>query len=114
MASSLTPLFIPDLCQALPITEKGIVSRVLHSDERLKVILYGLATGHEMSLHAAPFPTMLYFVEGEAILTLGEETMPVGMGAFTYMPSQLRHAIVANTPVIMLLVIMKAAQEVRE
>ena len=107
--SPLSPDFIPDLRQALPIPEKGIVSRVLRNDERLKVVLYGLAAGHAMSPHAAPFPAMLYFVEGEAILTLGEETMPVGMGAFTQMPANLKHAIVANTPVLMLLVIVKAA-----
>lgn len=106
-----TPVFLPDLRQALPIPEKGMVSRILQNDETCRVVLYGLAASHQMSLHAALFPTLLYFVEGEAILTLGEETMQAGTGAFTHMPAHLKHAIVANTPVLMLLVIIKAAPD---
>ncbi len=102
-----SPVFVPDLLQALLIPEKGIVSKVLQSDETSKVVLYGLARGHEMKLHAAPDPAILYFLQGEAILTLGEQTIPVQMGAFAHMPAALKHAIVANTPVMVLLVILK-------
>ncbi len=101
------PIFIADLRQAIRIPEKGIVSRILQNDEKMKVVLYGLAAGHEMSLHAAAGPTTLYFVEGEATLTLGDETIPVHTGAFTHMPTHLKHAIVAKTPVFMLLTIVK-------
>jgi quercetin dioxygenase-like cupin family protein len=86
---------------------KGIVSRILQNDERSRVVLYGLAAGHEMALHAAPVPTTLYFVEGEATLTLGNERIAVGAGAFTHMPAQLEHAIAAQSPVCMLLTMMK-------
>ncbi len=101
------PLFIPDLRGVVQIPDKGIVSSILQNDNRLKVVLYGLAAGHAMSLHAAPLPTMLYFVAGEASLTLGEETMEVSTGAFTHMPAHLQHAIVAHTPVLMLLTMVK-------
>ena len=101
-------VFIPDLHQTLPIPDQGMVSRFLQDDDRVKVVLYGFAAGHQMKLHAAPVSTMLYFVEGEAILTLGDQSMPVGMGAFAHMPANLKHAIVANAPTLMLLVIVKA------
>lgn len=107
MPDSSIPVFLPDLRQTIPIPEKGIVSRVLQNDEQLKVILYGFAAGHEMSLHEAPVPVILYFVEGEATLTLGDETMAVRTGTFTHMPAHLKHAIVADTPVFMLLVMVK-------
>jgi quercetin dioxygenase-like cupin family protein len=107
MTDSSIPVFIPDLRQALRIPEKGIASRILQNDDQSKVVLFGLAAGHEMSLHAAPVPTILYFVEGDATLTLGDETMAVRSGAFTHMPPHLQHAIVAGTPVLMLLVMMK-------
>ena len=62
-------------------------------------------------LSFAPVPTKVfapvYFLQGEAILILGEQTIPVQMGAFAHMPAALKHAIVANTPVTMLLVILK-------
>ena len=101
-------VFIPDLRQALPIPDKGMVSRVLQDDDKVKVVLYGFAAGHQMKLHSAPVPTLLYFVEGEVILTLGEETMPIGTGAFAHLPANLKHAIVANAPTLLLLVIVKA------
>ena len=107
MSDSSVPVFIPDLRQVLQLPLKGIVSRILQNDEQLKVVLYGLATGHEMSLHAAAVPTILYFVEGEATLTLGNEKMAARMGAFTHMSSRLKHAIVADTPVLMLLIMVK-------
>ena len=102
-------VFIPDLRQTLPIPDQGMVSRVLQDDDKVKVVLYGFAAGHQMKLHAAPVPAMLYFVEGDAILTLGEETMPIGTGTFAHMPENLKHAIVANAPTLMLLVIVKIA-----
>jgi quercetin dioxygenase-like cupin family protein len=107
MPDAPVPVFIPDVRRAVQIPEKGMVSRILQNDEQLKVVLYGLAAGHEMSLHAAAVPTILYFVEGEATLTLGDETMAVRTGAFTHMPPHLKHAIVADTPVFMLLIMVK-------
>ena len=107
MPDSPIPVFIADLRQALQIPEKGIASRILQNDDQVKVVLYGLAAGHAMSLHAAAVPTMLYFVEGQATLTLGDGTRAVSTGAFTHMPALLQHGIVADTPVMMLLVMMK-------
>jgi len=107
MSDPSTPVFIPDLRQGLQIPLKGIISRILQNDERSKVVLYGLAAGHEMTLHSAPVPATLYFLEGEATLTLGNENIAVGAGAFTYIPAQLEHAIAANSPVCMLLTIIK-------
>jgi len=52
-------------------------------------------------------PTMLYFVERDATLTLGDEKMAVRTGALTLMPSHLKHAIVAGTPVLTLLIMVK-------
>jgi quercetin dioxygenase-like cupin family protein len=104
MPDSSVPIFIPDLRGVVQIPEKGIASRILQNDEQLKVILYGLAAGHAMSLHAAAVPTILYFVEGEATLTLGGDTMAARTGAFTHMPPNLKHAIVAGTPVLVLLI----------
>jgi hypothetical protein len=83
MPDSSVPVFIPDLRQAIQMPEKGIVSRILQNDEQLKIVLYGLAAGYEMSLHAAAVPAILYFVEGEATLT--RATRP---GRFAREPSR--------------------------
>ena len=107
MPEPLIPIFVADLRQVLQIPETGIASRILQDDEASKVILLGLATGYEMKLHAAPVPTILYFVEGEATLTLGDEKMTVRTGALAHLPSHLKHAIAAGKPVLMLLIMVK-------
>jgi quercetin dioxygenase-like cupin family protein len=52
-------------------------------------------------------PPALYFLEGEADLTLGADTQTVKAGALAHMPPYLNHAIVAKTPLVMLLIMMK-------
>ena len=99
--------FIGDLAKEVTIPENGILSRTLHNDDRSKVIAFGFAAGQELSAHTAPMPAILYFVSGEARLRLGDDEMDATAGSFAHMPPQLEHGIVARTPVVMLLVMLK-------
>jgi quercetin dioxygenase-like cupin family protein len=69
-----------------------------------------LAEGQKLSAHTAPMPASIYFLQGEGSLTLGEEQMTVRAGSFAHMTPDLRHAIVARTPLVMLLAMMKGAR----
>jgi quercetin dioxygenase-like cupin family protein len=99
--------FYPSLEAEAPIPENGILSRTLHNDDHVKVVLFGFAAGQELSAHTAPMAASLQFVSGEARLTLGEDTHEVKAGAFVHMPPKLQHGIVAKTPVVMLLAMYK-------
>ncbi len=96
--------FIPDLAHDIAPPEKGILSRTLHKDEEVRSTLFGFAPGEELSAHTAPHPAVLYFVQGEARLRLGEDWHDAKAGSMAHMPAHLPHAIQAKTPVIMLLV----------
>jgi quercetin dioxygenase-like cupin family protein len=52
-------------------------------------------------------PAVLYFLEGEATLRLGADTMEARAGALVHMPPQLEHGVHAKTPVVMLLMLLK-------
>ena len=97
----------PRLEDEVSIPENGILSRTLHNDDHLKLVLFGFAPGQELSAHTAPMAASLYFVSGEARLTLGEDTRDVQGGAFVHMQPQLAHGIAALTPVVMLLAMYK-------
>jgi quercetin dioxygenase-like cupin family protein len=99
--------FYPSLEAEAPIPENGILSRTLHNDDHVKVVLFGFATGQELSAHTAPMAASLQFISGEARLTLGGDTHEVRPGAFVHMPPQLQHGILAKTPVVMLLMMHK-------
>jgi quercetin dioxygenase-like cupin family protein len=99
--------FFANLQQEFALPEKGILSRVLHKDEKVNVTLFGFAAGEELSAHSAPTPAVLYFLEGEAELQLGTDTVKAEAGSFVYLPPMLSHEISAKTGLRMLLVQMK-------
>jgi quercetin dioxygenase-like cupin family protein len=99
--------FAPDVIAQIEVPKQGILSRTLYNDDRVKLVLFGFSEGQELSAHTAPMPADLYFLKGEGSLTLGEEQMPVQAGSFAHMTPDLPHSIVATTPLVMLLVMMK-------
>jgi quercetin dioxygenase-like cupin family protein len=105
MATDYT--YVPNLSNLVPeIPADSIVSRTYYTDDQVKAILFGFATGQELSEHTASQPAVLHFLEGEADLTLGDDAMEAQAGTWVHMPAQLPHSIVAKTPVTMLLLLL--------
>jgi len=96
-----------DLAKEVQPPDKGILSRTLFSDDRLKAVLFGFAQGEELSEHTASMPAILHFLQGEAKLTLGDDTLEAKSGTWVHMPKGMRHSIQAQTPVVMLLLLVK-------
>jgi quercetin dioxygenase-like cupin family protein len=96
-----------DLMQEVQPPDKGILSRTLFSDDRLKAVLFGFAQGEELSEHTASMPAVLHFLQGEATVTLGDDRHEAKPGTWVHMPTGLRHSIQAKTPVVMLLMLLK-------
>jgi len=103
-------LLFPNLAAEAPVPENGILSRTLFNSDHVKVVLFGFAPGQELSAHTAPMAASLYFVSGEAQLTLGDDVTEVQGGAFVQMTPRLQHGILARTPVVMLLSMYKQAR----
>jgi quercetin dioxygenase-like cupin family protein len=99
-----------DLAKEVQPPDKGILSRTLFSDDRVKAVAFGFAQGEELSEHTASMPAILHFLQGEAKLTLGDDTVEAQSGTWVHMPKGLRHSIQAKTPVVMLLLLLKEAR----
>jgi quercetin dioxygenase-like cupin family protein len=95
--------FIADLTADVQIPHEGILSRVLQKDDHVNITLFGFSPGEELSTHSAPTPAVLYFLNGEADVTLGEDVHHARTGSFAFMPPLLPHAIAAKTATMMLL-----------
>ena len=65
--------FLSELTKEVSIPEKGILSRTLQDDGRSKIVLFAFAPGEELSEHTSSMPAVLYFLQGEAELTLGSD-----------------------------------------
>ena len=85
----------------------GTLSRTVHQDDHLKAVLFGFATGQELSEHTASTPAIMHFLSGEAEVTLGSESVRASGGTWIHMPPQLPHSVRAQTPVVMLLLLLK-------
>ena len=103
--------FLANLQMELAPPEDGILSRILRKDEKVNITLFGFSSGQELSAHSAPTPAILYFLDGEAEVQLGEDKVNAGPGSFVYMPPMLTHAISAKSPIRMLLIQIKAGTD---
>jgi quercetin dioxygenase-like cupin family protein len=101
--------YLNDLQTELELPAKGILSRVLQKDEHVNITLFGFSAGESLSSHSAPTPAVLYILEGEAEVQLGESKVNAQQGSFIYMPPMLLHGIHARSPLRMLLVQIKLA-----
>ncbi len=98
---------IIDLAKEAEPPADGILSRTVFQDDQLKAVVFGFGLGQELSEHTAARPAMLFFVQGEATVGLGDDTQQAQPGTWIHMPANLKHSIKANTPVVMLLVLLK-------
>ena len=96
-----------DLAKEVEPPEDGILTRTLFNDDDVKAVLFGFGEGEELSEHTASMPAILHFIQGEATLTLGDETVEAQPGTWIHMPANLQHSVHAKTPVVMLLLLLK-------
>jgi quercetin dioxygenase-like cupin family protein len=92
---------------ASEVPPDSILSHTLYETESVKAILFDFAKGQELSEHTAALPAILHFLSGEASLRLGGEEKEARAGTWVQLQPHLTHSIVANTPVTMLLLLIK-------
>ena len=98
---------IRQLMDEIQLPESGKQSIVLLDDTNTKVVLFAFAAGSGLTEHVAPFPAIIQIIKGEAELTVGQESVSGKPGTWVQMPAKTPHSIRANTPVIMLLTLVK-------
>jgi quercetin dioxygenase-like cupin family protein len=98
----------PNLLEMAPaVPADSILSRTFYKDDRLSAVLFSFAAGEELSEHTSAYPAILHFLSGRARLKLGAEESIVEAGAFARMAPQLPHTVIAETPVVMLLLMLR-------
>ncbi len=102
--------YIANLAGEVAVPPDGILSRTLHEDDRLRVVLFAFSKGQQLSEHTASVPAVLHVLEGEALLKLGQDSLEARSGTWVHMSAQLPHGIEARTPLILLLLMLKAPQ----
>lgn len=91
----------------LDAPQDSIVSRTIHKNDRVNVILFAFAQGQQLSEHTASVPAILHILSGEAEVSLGGEIREAQTGTWIHMQARLPHSIVARTPLTMLLIMLQ-------
>ena len=95
------------LFEVLESPQTGLVNRTIRNDDQVRIILFSFAAGHELAAHKAPLPALLQVLKGEAVVTLGSDRHEAAAGFLAHMPADLVHAIQANTPLLLMLTLLK-------
>ena len=92
---------VESLLNQVEIPKDGSVSLTLHHDERVKVVLFGLSAGQELSRNTTAVPAILEIVQGEARVTLDSESKELTRGSWIFLEANLPHAVYAKSEVVM-------------
>lgn len=98
---------IRQLADEIQPPESGKQTIVLLDDANTKVVLFAFAAGSGLTEHVAPFPAIIQIINGEATLTVGEESISGKPGTWIQMAPKAPHSIKAESPVVMLLTLLK-------
>lgn len=106
MSDQYTHIF--DLAKEATPPKQGILSNTVFQNDSVKAVVFGFGQGDELSEHTASKPAILHFLRGEVELTLGDDTLAVQTGSWIHMAAGLPHTVLAKTPAIMLLLLLKS------
>lgn len=98
---------IRQLADELQPPESGKQSTVQTDDDNTKIVLFAFAAGDRLKEHVAPLPAIIQIIKGEAELTVDEEAVAGKPGTWIQMAAETPHSIKAQTPVVMLLTLLK-------
>jgi quercetin dioxygenase-like cupin family protein len=99
--------FVADLRAEVAVPAGGILSRTIHEDDRMTLVVFAFDAGQELSEHTSTRPAIIEILDGSASVVLDGETREAGPGAWISMPPGMRHAIRATTPLVMVLTLLR-------
>lgn len=96
---------VVELASLVDYQEGRVVSRTLAQGKPVSVTLFAFDQGEEISSHSSPGDAMVYILDGEAEITVGQDTFTVKGGEAIVMPNNVPHALLAKERFKMLLTV---------
>lgn len=110
MMSPMAHTLITDLPGRAEVPEQGTLSRVLHDDGLLRLVVFAFDAGQELTEHTASVPAVLQVVSGRFRVTTGGETFEMGPDAWLRLDAHEAHSLTAQEPSRLLLTMVRPAQ----
>jgi quercetin dioxygenase-like cupin family protein len=104
-ASPDTPVDLVGLVQYQP---GSVVSHALAKSAAGTVTVFAFDSGEGLSEHTAPYDALVLLLDGRATITVGGTAHAVAAGQVLRLPAQVPHALQADGPFKMLLIMIRA------
>ncbi|HVA87442.1 MAG TPA: cupin domain-containing protein [Candidatus Saccharimonadales bacterium] len=104
---STTHSFFHDLVAEAPVPTRGIHSQTLSNDAGVELELFAFAAGERLSEHTAARPAIIHILSGEADLTAEDDAYTAVPGSWLRMAAGTRHSVLARTPLVMALYLLR-------
>jgi quercetin dioxygenase-like cupin family protein len=105
--AGLPPAQACALADLIQVQAGAIVSRELKRTAGGTVTLFAFDGGQGLSEHTAPFDALVQVVDGELEIRIGGVPVATRAGEVVLMPANVPHALVAQKPARMLLVMLR-------
>lgn len=92
------------LLDSLPVTEASTTSRVIVNNPVMRVVTFAFDEGEMLTDHASPRAVVVHLLDGAIRFTVAGEEHPMAPGDVIYLAPGERHALVADAPSRMSLV----------
>jgi quercetin dioxygenase-like cupin family protein len=91
----------------LALQPHGIASRVIARSNGGNITLFAIDAGEGLSEHSTPFEAMAVVFSGRLRIQVGDATVSAGPGQVVRLPANVPHAVHADEPAKMMLVMLK-------
>lgn len=87
--------------------EGAVVSKTVLDKSIGNITVFAFATGQGLSEHTSPYDAFVYILDGEASITIEQKMQTVKAGEMLIMPANFPHALRAEQPFKMMLVMIR-------
>jgi quercetin dioxygenase-like cupin family protein len=98
----------PDLAAEAPLPPRGILSQTLSDEDGVEFILFAFAAGEQLSEHTSARPAIIHVLSGEGELGADDKHFTAVPGTWLRMAANVRHSLLARTPMVMGLYLLPA------
>jgi len=86
---------VQNLADLVTYQDGQVVSKTLVQNPGVSITVFSFDKGEEISTHASHGDAMVYVIDGQAEITIGDERFSVKAGETILMPADVPHAVAA-------------------
>ena len=91
-------LAITHLLEDIPVTPSSTTSRVVVNNPALRVVVFAFDEGEMLTEHSSARAVVVQLLDGAIRFTVGEDEHPMVPGDVIYLAPGQQHALVADAP----------------